>query len=91
MQQVTVGTKYQVVIPREIRQHMKGIIPGTKVNVKRIDEDTLLIKTDSAKNWIERTYGMMSEAWKNIDPIAEVKKGRDEWEERLKKLEKEFK
>ena len=91
MQQVTVGAKYQVVIPKEIRQNMRGIMPGTTVNVKRIDEDTLVIKTNSAKSWIKRTYGMMNEAWKNIDPIAEVKKGRDEWEERLKKLEKEFK
>ena len=64
---------------------MKGMMPGTKVSVKRLDEDTLIIKTDP-KSWVERTYGMMSEAWKDINPIAEIKKGRDEWEERLKLL-----
>jgi len=90
MQQVTIGTKYQIIIPKEIRKQMKGMVPGTRISVKRIDEDTVMIKTDP-KSWIERTYGMMSEAWKDIDPIAELEKSRNEWDERLKKLEKGFK
>ena len=90
MQQMIIGTKYQIIIPKEIRKQMKGMVPGTKVSVKRIDEDTVMIKTDP-KSWIERTYGMMSDAWKDIDPIAELEKSRNEWDERLKKLEKGFK
>lgn len=90
MQQVTVGTKYQIVIPKEVRTRLKGLRPGTKLSMQQIDENTITLRTDPL-DWVRRTAGMMTEAWKNIDPIAEIKKGRDEWEERLKKLEKSFK
>lgn len=90
MQQVTVGTKYQIVIPKEVRKRVKSLKPGTKVSVQSIDEDTIAIKTNP-QDWVERLSGMMTEAWKDVDPIAEVKKMREEWEERLKKLEKNFK
>lgn len=85
MQQATIGTRYQVVIPKAIRRRMKKLVPGTKVNIKQINEDTLVIQTDPL-SWIERTHGMMTEAWKNIDPIKELEKSRDEWEEKLKEL-----
>lgn len=90
MQQATIGTKYQIVIPKEIRKKIKGLQPGAKVSIQSVNEDTLTIKTDPM-DWIRRTAGMMTEAWKDIDPIAEVKKGRNEWEKRLKELEKNFK
>ncbi|MBI4096278.1 MAG: AbrB/MazE/SpoVT family DNA-binding domain-containing protein [Candidatus Levybacteria bacterium] len=90
MQQVTVGTKYQIVIPKEIRIKLKGLKPGIKLSVQQIDENAVTLKIDPL-DWIRRTAGMMTEAWKDIDPIAEIQKGRDEWEERLKKLEKSFK
>ena len=90
MQQVTIGTKYQIVLPKSVRKNMRSLKPGSKIGIQQIDEDTITLKTDPT-DWIRRTAGMMTEAWKDIDPIAEVKKGRDEWEERLKKLEKSFK
>lgn len=90
MQQVTVGTKYQIVIPREIRKKIKGLRPGNKVSVGKLDENTIAIKTEP-KNWVERTKGMMTEAWEGIDTTAELEKTRDDWEERLKELEKDFK
>ncbi|KKR57555.1 hypothetical protein A2W45_01730 [Candidatus Curtissbacteria bacterium RIFCSPHIGHO2_12_41_11] len=89
MQQVTVGTKYQVVIPKEVRKKIKGISPGSKVTISSINEDTVTIKTDPTA-WVDRLYGMMTEAWKGIDPIREVKKMRNEWEEKLQKFEKSF-
>lgn len=79
MQQVTVGTKYQVVIPKEVRRKIKGLKPGSKVSVHSVDEKTLTIKTEP-KSWVERTSGLMKDAWKDIDPIAELEKMRDEWE-----------
>lgn len=90
MQQVTIGTKYQIVIPKEVREKTKGIKPGAKVSISSVNKDTVTIKTDPTR-WVERTSGMMTEAWKGIDPIAEVEKGRNEWEERLKELEKSIK
>lgn len=90
MQQVTVGPKYQIVIPKEVREKLNGLTPGAKVMVGKVNKDTITIKTNP-KNWVERTRGMMTKAWKDIDPIAELEKGRDEWEERLKEFEKDIK
>lgn len=87
MQQVTVGPKYQIVIPKEVRKKIKTLKPGSKVTVHQVDEDTITIKT-SPINWVERTYGMMSEAWKDIDPIKELEKMRNEWEEKLEEQAK---
>ncbi len=90
MQQVTVGTKYQIVIPKDVRKRIKGLKPGARVSVYQSDNNTLSIEL-KPEDWVERNYGLMTEAWKDIDPIAELEKGRDEWEEKLKEIEKNFK
>lgn len=87
MQLVTVGTKYQIVIPKEIRKKMRGVKPGSKIGLNAVDENTATIKTEP-QSWVDRTSGMMTEAWKDIDPIKELQKMKDEWEERLEKFEK---
>lgn len=79
MQQVTVGAKYQIVIPREVRKKIKELRPGAKVSVHLVDKDTVTIKTNP-KSWVERTRGIAKDAWKDIDPIKELEKMRDEWE-----------
>ena len=79
MQTVTVGTKYQIVIPKEVRKKVKGLKPGAKVNVQAVDEETVKVKANP-KSWVEESYGFMKDAWKDIDPIAELEKMRDEWE-----------
>ena len=78
MQQVTVGSKYQIVIPKQVRRKVKGLRPGAKVRVYPVGTTTLSIDTDP-KNWVKRTYGMMKEEWKDIDPIVELEKMRNEW------------
>lgn len=89
MQQVIIGPKYQIVIPKEIRKKVKGIKPGNKVAVSA-KENTITVQVE-AKNWVEESYGFMKEAWKGIDPIKELEKMRDEWEERSQEFEKELK
>ncbi len=86
MQIVTVGPKYQVVIPKEIRKKIKSLKPGKKVGVYAVDEKSIAIDPDP-QSWVDRTYGMMKDAWKDIDPVAEVEKMKDEWEERLTELD----
>ncbi len=86
MLQVTVGTKYQIVIPKEIRRK-RSIKPGSKVNIIE-DKQGKITLEPVQKTWVERTAGMMTEAWKNIDPVEELEKMKNEWEERLKKQEK---
>lgn len=87
MQQVTIGARYQIVIPKEIRKKLKYLRPGNKVSIQVTDRDSFSVKTDPTA-WVKRMSGLMSEAWKNIDPIEELEKMRDEWEERSNKLEK---
>ncbi len=81
MQQVTIGTKNQIVLPKEVRTKIKGLRPGRKVSVYSIDADTIQIKLSDG-DWVERGFGMMKKAWKDIDPIKEIEKMRKEWDEK---------
>lgn len=77
--QVTVGPKYQIVIPKEVRKKIKGLLPGVQVSVLSSNKDTIIIRKPD-KSWVERTRGMMTEAWKGLDTDAYLKKLRDEWD-----------
>lgn len=81
MQLVTVGTKYQIVIPKGVRKEDKDLQPGAKVLVGRTKEGIITVKPIQ-KSWSDRSYGFMKEAWKNIDPVAEIEKMRNEWDEK---------
>lgn len=79
MQIVTVGPKHQVVIPKQIRKKIKGFAPGSKVVVQQLNDQTITIKTET-QNWLDRTRGMMSEAWKGINTTKYLEELRDEWD-----------
>jgi AbrB family looped-hinge helix DNA binding protein len=81
MQQVTVGTKNQIVLPKEVRKKIKGLKPGRKVMVYPVDNETIQIKLSDA-DLVEKGYGLMKNAWKDIDPIKELEKMRNEWDEK---------
>jgi AbrB family looped-hinge helix DNA binding protein len=81
-----IGSKYQVVIPRGIRKKLKTIQPGTKVVFDTDGEKVSL--NPQAKSWVEENYGILAEDWKGIDMIKEVKKMRDEWDQRLDEQKK---
>lgn len=80
MQTVTIGSKNQIVIPLQVRKIVKDIKPGVRVMIYPLDKETVTIKIPKDKrSWVERTRGIMKNAWKNIDPIKELDKMRDEW------------
>jgi len=79
MQQVTVGTKYQIVIPKEVRKKVSGLKPGSKVSVSITDQNTLTVKTDP-QDWLKRTNGIATEAWKGIDTTKYLEDLRNEWD-----------
>ena len=89
MQQVTVGTKYQIVIPKEIRRRMKAIQPGAKLSLRE-NEGKITIEP-LTMSWVERTSGIMTDYWKKIDPISELENMKDEWEERVDNQSKVWK
>ena len=87
MQLVTVGQKYQVVIPKEAREIAQRIKPGRKVVVVPLDEWSVNLKIKpSAEEWAEATLGMDKKSWKGVDSTKYLSKIRDEWEKRLSKI-----
>ena len=82
MQQVTVGAKYQIVIPKEVRKKIKGIRPGAKVVVYPNNRNTMTIRTE-ANNWGERTRGIAKDAWKGIDTTKYLEDLRNEWDRKV--------
>lgn len=77
---VTIGPKYQVVIPKEVRQRCANFRKGARVRVYPLDDATLAIKLEDG-NWAESQYGVLEDYWKGIDVAKELKKTRDEWDE----------
>lgn len=74
----TIGSKYQMVIPKEIRKEM-NIKPGDKLYVDAVNNDTIYLIIPQ-KNWAERNYGALKKYWKGIDMASEVEKIRNESE-----------
>lgn len=79
-----IGTKYQIVIPKGIRQQIKQIKPGSKLGVNLIDEHTIKLIV-VPKNWSDINYGKYKKYLRGAS--LEIEKMRSEWEERLKDLE----
>lgn len=81
MEQVIVGTKYQVVIPKEVRRKVKGIKPGSKVSVGLSHEGIITVNTDP-QDWLIRTRGMMKDAWRGINTTKYLQDLRNEWDKK---------
>ena len=72
--EVTVSSKYQVVIPKAVRKQLQ-IKPGQKVRVER-KAKTIVIDTGSV---VEKYAGSLTGVW-GKDPDRYVRELRDEWE-----------
>lgn len=44
MQIVTVGDKYQIIIPKEVREKIEGVKPGAKMSIQVQDPHTIILK-----------------------------------------------
>lgn len=74
----TVGSKYQIVIPKGIRKEM-DLKPGDKLYVDAVDNNTIYLKVPQ-KNWADKNYGALKKYWRGINMIEEVEKIRNESE-----------
>lgn len=77
MQIVTVGSKYQIVIPKEARRKINGLKPGSQAVVKNQGKDTLIVRLKPV-GWAKTTRGLMNNWWKT-DPLKELEKIRSGW------------
>ncbi len=73
--EVTVSSKYQVVIPKAVRQQLQ-IKPGQKVQVKAKDKK-VIIDTESV---IEKYAGSLTGVWGGEDPAQWLRRQRDAWD-----------
>lgn len=74
----TIGTKYQLVIPKVIRQQMK-IKPGDKLYIDAGEDGTIYLSVPP-KNWADQNFGALKKYWKGINMSEEVEKIRNESE-----------
>lgn len=81
MQLITIGTKNQIVLPKEVRNKIKGLKPGEKVMIYPLNDNTVAIKVDN-RDWIQASQGITKNAWKDIDTTAYLDKLRNEWNEK---------
>jgi len=78
MKQIIVGSKNQIVIPKEVREKIKGLRSGTKVSIYSLDQDSFVVKVDKS-DWVGRTYGKLKDSLKHVDALDSIKKMREEW------------
>jgi hypothetical protein len=81
MQTVTLGSRNQMVIPLALRKLIPGMKPGAELAVSQLNDKAIVVQVLD-ESWVEKSFGAMKEAWKGRDMIAELKKMRDEWDEK---------
>jgi len=76
MQETLISTKYQVVIPKNVRKSM-SLKPGQKLYVYMADNQIVLTQKN---NWPEDHLAALKGLWKNIHATNFLKSERDSWE-----------
>ncbi len=77
MLSVKVSTKHQISVPSAARRRL-GIEPGDRLSVELTDDAIVLRRRPERPS--ERLRGLGSDVWSGLDPIAHVRKVRDELE-----------
>jgi len=82
MATVTLSSKYQIVIPKELRKQLQ-MKRGQKLRIEKLGNDTLKIQTGSA---LDKYVGSLKGAWGG-DGDKYLRELRDEWETHQQKLD----
>jgi AbrB family looped-hinge helix DNA binding protein len=70
-----VGRRYQVVVPKEIREAL-NLKPVDYLEVKLIDGAVVMVPQDSCTS---RLFGKHQEVWQGEDAVAYVRRERESW------------
>jgi len=73
---ITVSSKYQIVIPREVRDKL-NLKTGDKLIIKANNEKIIIYP--QPKSYAKYALGLGREVWQGIDVIEYVKKERQTW------------
>lgn len=81
MTQALVSTKYQIVIPKEVRKKIK-IKPGQRMNIHLAGEQIVLSKSKTKKNWKwpEDYLKNLKNPWEGEDSQEYLEKERNSWD-----------
>lgn len=70
-----VGGRYQVVVPKEIREAI-NLKPGDYLEVKIVDGAVVMVPQTS---YTSRLFGKHREVWQEEDAVAYVRRERESW------------
>lgn len=76
MEIVTVSSRFQVVIPRSVREAM-GLRPGEKLMVE-VQGDRILMRPRPSQP-ARALRGMHRDIWCDVDPVEYVRRERESW------------
>ncbi len=74
----TVTTKYQVVIPKDVRI-AAHIVRGDQVSMITVGDCIVMQKNTHRGGWADSLLGLGKDVWKNVDPVTYVRKERRGW------------
>lgn len=75
-----ISTKYQIVIPKSIRDKVANVKPGNEVCISVKDDDSIEINTKKT-SWISKYVGKLPKGYYGKDPTKYISNLRDEWDE----------
>jgi AbrB family looped-hinge helix DNA binding protein len=76
MAKTTVSQKYQVVIPKEIREKI-AIKEGQEMYVYGVGNS--IVMSPSPKSYSEQMLGLGQDIWKGVDPLDYIRRDRSSW------------
>ena len=82
MSETTISPKYQVVIPKDVRQKLK-IKEGQRLQVYPMGDSIIL--SPKPKSYTEKMLGLGKELWKGIDPLEYVLSEREDWDKKYER------
>jgi len=76
-QTAKVSSKYQIVIPKRVRQEL-GLQPGDRLLIRL--EDGKVVMRLRPRSYAQHLQGLHKEVWKDIEAAEYVDKEREAWE-----------
>lgn len=79
MLKTTISQKYQVVIPKAIREKTK-LLEGQEMYVYAVGDS--IIMSPSPKSYSKKMLGLGQEIWKGVDPLEYIRQERADWDKK---------
>ena len=74
---LTLSSKYQITVPKEIRKRL-DLRQGSKVTVVAGEKGAILLPYP--KKWTDYGWGLGKEIWAGIDPLEYIRQERQSWQ-----------